>query len=285
MARDGWRSPRLTGRQAARQQPSDAKPSRAEALPAIRGASLIFFGGKGGVGKTTAAAADRAPAWRAPRRSGASLLLSTDPAHSLVRCARRAGGAIEPPSSGAVPETCEFAKLMRHARSRQSARELEAALDGDRVRDRPGCAGHRRGPRAPKLMNLAPPGIDELFGIVSVVDARAPTTTRSSSTPRRPDMRCGCSRLPDAAREWAQALLRVLLRLPTSGASRVSWPRSWSTVAKSIRELQALLRDGTQTRFITVTRAAETPLLETERLLRSDCGASRLSAPRWSRTR
>jgi anion-transporting ArsA/GET3 family ATPase len=39
-------------------------------------------------------------------------------------------------------------------------------------------------------------------------------------------------------------------------------------VAKSIRELQALLRDRTRTRFITVTRAAETPLIETERLLR-----------------
>jgi len=39
-------------------------------------------------------------------------------------------------------------------------------------------------------------------------------------------------------------------------------------VSKSMRELQTLLRDRTRTRFITVTRAAETPLLETERLLR-----------------
>jgi anion-transporting ArsA/GET3 family ATPase len=44
--------------------------------------------------------------------------------------------------------------------------------------------------------------------------------------------------------------------------------RELVAVAKSIRELQSLLRDRTRTRFITVTRAAETPLLETERLLR-----------------
>ena len=44
---------------------------------------LIFFGGKGGVGKTTCAAA---AALRYARRSsqGSFLLVSTDPAHSLA---------------------------------------------------------------------------------------------------------------------------------------------------------------------------------------------------------
>ena len=54
-----------------------------ESLPAIHGASLIFFGGKGGVGKTTVAAAT---ALRVARASPGRrvLLLSTDPAHSLA---------------------------------------------------------------------------------------------------------------------------------------------------------------------------------------------------------
>src|SRR5258705_6582066 len=54
-----------------------------EALPAVRGASLIFFGGKGGVGKSTVAAAT---ALRVARASSGRrvLLLSTDPAHSLA---------------------------------------------------------------------------------------------------------------------------------------------------------------------------------------------------------
>jgi anion-transporting ArsA/GET3 family ATPase len=39
-------------------------------------------------------------------------------------------------------------------------------------------------------------------------------------------------------------------------------------LSKAIRELIALLRDGNTTRFIVVTRAAELPRRETERLLR-----------------
>jgi anion-transporting ArsA/GET3 family ATPase len=39
------------------------------------------------------------------------------------------------------------------------------------------------------------------------------------------------------------------------------------TVSREIRELQTLLRDARDTRFIVVTRAAEVPLAETDRLL------------------
>jgi anion-transporting ArsA/GET3 family ATPase len=38
-------------------------------------------------------------------------------------------------------------------------------------------------------------------------------------------------------------------------------------VSKSIRELQTILRDASHTRFLVVTRAAEVPRFETERLL------------------
>jgi len=38
-------------------------------------------------------------------------------------------------------------------------------------------------------------------------------------------------------------------------------------LSKSIRELQALLRDRRRTRFLVVTRAAEVPMLETTRLV------------------
>ena len=54
-----------------------------EAIDALRGASLLFFGGKGGVGKTTVAAATAVRLARA-EPSRRVLLLSTDPAHSLA---------------------------------------------------------------------------------------------------------------------------------------------------------------------------------------------------------
>jgi anion-transporting ArsA/GET3 family ATPase len=63
-----------------------------------------------------------------------------------------------------------------------------------------------------------------------------------------------------------QVLLRVLLKYrnlvrPGQLAAELV------DVSKSIRELQALLRDAAQTRFIVVTRAAEVPRRETARLL------------------
>ena len=72
--------------------------------------------------------------------------------------------------------------------------------------------------------------------------------------------------LPDSAREWVQVLLRMLLKYrtlvrPGQLASELV------DASKSIRELQALLRDPIATRFLVVTRASDVPRLETERLL------------------
>src|SRR5439155_26545469 len=62
--------------------PSDARTTPPESLAAFRDVRLLFFGGKGGVGKTTVAATVALRLARdEPRR--AVLLLSTDPAHSL----------------------------------------------------------------------------------------------------------------------------------------------------------------------------------------------------------
>jgi len=115
------------------------------------------------------------------------------------------------------------------------------------------------------LIDLAPPGIDELFGIISVVAARADYDVIVVDTaPTGHALRL--LEMPEAAREWTQALLRVLLKYkklvrPGQLAEELL------VLAKSVRELQAMLRDATHTRFVAVTRAAEIPRLETERLL------------------
>jgi arsenite-transporting ATPase len=114
-------------------------------------------------------------------------------------------------------------------------------------------------------MELAPPGIDELFGLVSVVEARdhfpliIMDTAPTGHAVRLLEM-------PDAARAWVQVLLRVLLKYrslvrPGQLASELV------ALSKSIRGLQELLRNPHATRFIVVTRAAAVPRLETERLL------------------
>jgi arsenite-transporting ATPase len=114
-------------------------------------------------------------------------------------------------------------------------------------------------------MDLAPPGIDELFGVLSVLDARdhydriVVDTAPTGHALRLLEM-------PDAAREWVQALLRMLLKYQSViHAGRLA--EELVEASKSIRALQAMLRDPARTRFVVVSRAADVPRLETERLL------------------
>jgi arsenite-transporting ATPase len=220
----------------------------------------MFFGGKGGVGKTTVAAA---LALRLARADAGRriLLLSTDPAHSLSDVFKT------PITDTARPiHTAPANLVMREldaGRALDARRaDLESALDEIAAAvgaDEASAAGHR----GSDLLML--PGIDELFGILSVVDARAAYDLIIIDTaPTGHALRL--LEMPEAAREWVRVLLGVLLKYrslvrPGQLASELV------EVSKSIRALQALLHDAHSTRFIVVTRAAEVPRLETARLL------------------
>ena len=191
------------------------------------------------------------------------LLLSTDPAHSLADVL----GA--PVSDAAVsvrggPKNLLVRELDAPRALAARRGDLEAALNEIASAFGTGDAGSGAD-RAAELMNLAPPGIDELFGIISVVDARADYDVIVVDTaPTGHALRL--LEMPEAAREWTQALLRVLLKYkklvrPGQLAEELL------VLAKSVRELQTMLHDATHTRFVAVTRAAEVPRLETERLL------------------
>ena len=236
---------------------------------------MLFFGGKGGAGKTTVAAAAALRLARAdPSRR--VLLMSTDPAHSLADVFKSAAGdaphaipggprnllvrEIDAAAALAARRT-QFESALDEIASAAGASALTADLAADRgVSVHLPASGIGR-----ELMNLAPPGIDELFGIISVVDARADYDVIVVDTaPTGHALRL--LEMPDAAREWVQVLLRVLLKY-RSLVRPGQLAAELVVVSKSIRELQVLLRDKKQTRFIAVTRAAEVPRRETERLL------------------
>ena len=90
--------------------------------------------------------------------------------------------------------------------------------------------------------------------------------------------------MPDAAREWVQVLLRVLLKY-RSLVRPGQLAAELVDVSKSIRELQALLRDRQQTRFIVVTRAAEVPRARNRAAARAASPPAAGHARRWSSTR
>jgi arsenite-transporting ATPase len=140
--------------------------------------------------------------------------------------------------------------------------DLEAALD--EIASALG-AGAVDAAQSAELVDLAPPGVDELFGMLSVFEAREDYDVIVVDTaPTGHALRL--LEMPDVAREWVQLLLRVLLKyrsLVRPGQLAAELVR----LSQSIRELQRLLQDKSHTRFIVVTRAAQVTRAETERLL------------------
>ena len=185
--------------------PRGGEVATPESIDAFHGAALLFFGGKGGVGKTTVAASVALRLARAdPDRR--VLLLSTDPAHSLADVFRAAVGDTARAIPGAPPNL--VVRELDAARALAGRRaQFEGALD--EIASAVGVGGAGIG--ASELMNLAPPGIDELFGVLSVVDARAAyDVIVVDMAPTGHALRL--LEMPDAAREWMQVLLRVLLK-------------------------------------------------------------------------
>jgi arsenite-transporting ATPase len=270
---------------------SSALPLPPESIDAFRSARLIFFGGKGGVGKTTTAAAAAvriARKW--PERR--VLLLSTDPAHSIgdvLQAAvgdRPAGVPKAPANLHAMELDAAAALATRRASLEDAFREISAAFGA-------GDSGlMATGVGVDRLMELAPPGIDELFGVLSVVELLSETgeaASRSSwpeinrpydsivvdTAPTGHALRL--LEMPDAALGWVQVLMRVLLKY-RSLARPGQLASELVDVSKSIRALQARLRDPRETSFVVVTRAAAMPRAETERLVKR-LRALRLAIP------
>jgi arsenite-transporting ATPase len=240
----------------------------AMAPPGVR---LLLFAGKGGVGKTTCAAsvalslADRAPDRHV-------LLLSTDPAHSL-------GDVLATPLD-------DVARSVPGGPPGLRARELDAgALFASRRRryldavDRV-FADLRGGSRfdlafdravVEDLVDLAPPGIDELLGLLAITDALMPGASGGAQSmvivdtaPTGHVLRLLA--MPAAGLEWVHALMALLLKYrKVIGLGQLS--SDLLEVSRELRQLQAVLGDPRLARLVIVGRAAELSRLETRRLI------------------
>ena len=235
-----------------------------------RGVGLVLFGGKGGVGKTScAAAAALVIAGHQPRRR--VLLLSADPAHSLADVLRTGASDRERPIPGCpglrVRELdANRAFQERRDRYRAAVEELFGSLRGgsnvDPSFDRRVVEG---------LLDLAPPGLDELFAILAVTEAIVtPEAPRHDlvvldTAPTGHALRLLA--LPAKAHEWVKGLMALLLEYRNVvGLGRLA--QDLLALSRDLGRLQELLRDPARARFVVVTRPAELPRLETMRLLR-----------------
>jgi len=260
-----WRPPPGSGplerRVRASQPDSDGRRERSVA-PAFRREKLLLFGGKGGVGKSTCAAAVALDLARTDR----VLLLSTDPAHSLGDVFGARFGNEPRPVRGAP--SLHVREIDAAAEMNRFRRKYVAAVDDAFARIARAAGSEQSAFR--ELIDLAPPGIDEVIAIADVAETIANPDSPYDlvvvdTAPTGHALRL--LQTPAVLRDWTLALMSLLLKyreLVGAGALAALLVQ----LSKRLRSLQDILADPSKCRLVAVTRPAGVPIDETLELLR-----------------
>jgi arsenite/tail-anchored protein-transporting ATPase len=232
---------------------------------ALEARRLLIFGGKGGVGKTTAAAsAALALADEAARAR--VLVFSTDPAHSLSDSFGETVGELRRGVAGRanldameIDPGARFEELK--ARFRAWTDELFASLTG-------GSGWEVRFDREAmrELVELAPPGVDEIAALSAVADLLEEgryTSIVLDTAPTGHLVRF--LELPGVALAWVRTFIKLLLKyrnvVRASGVAE-----ELIALSKSIKRVAALLTDARACEFVGVAIPERMSLEETARL-------------------
>jgi arsenite/tail-anchored protein-transporting ATPase len=218
---------------------------------------LTFLAGKGGVGKTSLSASIALQlALANPTRR--YTVISVDPAHSL-----RDVFAHESPPPNLTVETIDT--RAKWSRFRQSlGGEIERAVDAITPR---GMTLAHDTEAMQRLIEVAPPGADELFAISRLADLAVDATQDAVIVDTAPTGHfLRLLDLPRTAGEWVRELMRILLNyrdlLPPG-----SLGEELVSASRSLKELEAVLHSA-DTSVVIVTRP-ERVIVDETRLLRA----------------
>jgi arsenite-transporting ATPase len=237
------------------------RPTSLSERPAFLRASdarLLFFGGKGGVGKTTCAAATALHlAARFPDER--FLAVSVDPAHSL----RDSFDGLPPPANLALVEInsreCLDKFKAAHAQHLRQIAVRGTFLDEDDIA---------------QLLDLSMPGLDEVMAfeaIAALVKTRAYSRIIVDTAPTGHALRF--LGLPGVLREWFGAIDAMLAKYHYMAKLYRGFHRNDETdlFLEGFRELTErladLLRDPERCLFVPVMLAEPLSLCETRRLV------------------
>jgi len=228
-------------------------PAQSTSLP-IR--PFLFFAGKGGVGKTTCSASVALQlAQRHPQQR--FVAISVDPAHSL----RDLFSRIEAPVNLSI-ETIDTKAKWRRFRDNFGAK-IEEAVDALTPR---GMSLPHDTEAMQRLIEIAPPGADELFAITRLADLMSDPTIDGVIVDTAPTGHfLRLLDLPREAGEWVREFMRILLHyrnLIPAGSLGEELVRA----SRALKDVEAALHSE-RTSVIVVTRPERIVLAETQRLV------------------
>ena len=228
-----------------------------DSLDRLRRLELALFAGKGGVGKSTCAAA-----WALSLAEVRDVVLvSADPAGSL-------GDLL------GVPVGWEGTAVTERLRVRQIESDRQFAAFQERYRTRLEEVFRRLGLERgleldrrvlESLLDLAPPGIDEVFALDALLDGQADGVVLVVDTaPTGHFLRL--LDLPATAQSWTHALLEILIKY-RAVLGLDDFAGDVLQFAKRLKGLVQALLDPSRTGAVVVTAPGALPRRETERLL------------------
>ncbi|MBV9495420.1 MAG: hypothetical protein JOZ54_14320, partial [Acidobacteria bacterium] len=190
------------GDEAVAHLPGDSSPSAQLRMTGLD-AKLVFIAGKGGVGKTTTSASIALQlAARHPDRR--YVVISVDPAHSL-----RDVFAHEPPPANLAVEIVDTKARWAQFREKLGD-EIRGAMEALTPR---GVSLAHDVEAVEHLIEIAPPGADELFAVTRLAELLADEsidTVIVDTAPTGHFLRL--LELPKTAGDWVRELMRLLLK-------------------------------------------------------------------------
>ncbi|HET8773355.1 MAG TPA: ArsA family ATPase, partial [Thermoanaerobaculia bacterium] len=217
---------------------------------------LTLFAGKGGAGKTSCATS-LALQLAANHPNNTYTIISVDPAHSLADVF-----AHQPPPANLHVETIDTKAKWRRFRDSLGV-EISEAFNALAPR---GMSIAHDEEAVRSLIEIAPPGADELFAITRLADLVADESQAGIIVDTAPTGHfLRLLELPRTAGEWVREFMRLLLRykdlIPPG-----SLGEELVHASRALRELEAALHAET-TAVLVVTRPERAVVDETTRLL------------------